>query len=584
MNNKPHNEKNRLTIGEAYRLGRDHQRAGRAGEASAIFRKILAAEPRHADAIFALGIIGFREGRLDEAEALFRRAASIKPGDGKHSLNLGVVLQRKGDLEAAEESYRQSISAMPDNPVAHYSLGVALQQQGRLVEAEQAYRRALELNPDDLKAHTNLAWALCRLQRLDDAESELAPLLQNNPDDPSVLLCHGQLLRSRQDFVAAEAPLRRSLELREDVSTLLALTSVLRHNNRTGEAEPLARRTLELAGEQPSVLWELVYSHRFEVGDPLLETLEQMPEKAGLYEATEIGRLFMLAKAYDDLDRFEAASACARRANDMVFRQHPFAIEPQLKAIDLTMARFRVPAICPVPSTDNPAPVFIVGESRAGKTLVESLLASKRGVYAAGESRDLLDALGTHGQQRTGSPDAGLQEAHFTPEQSASFGSGFLELLRARAPGARWVTSTMPGYYMLVGFIFSTLPGARVIHCRRDPLDQCVEMYLRLYGSPKMSFTSNPATLAAYYAAYRRLMVHWRSVYGDRMLEIDYEHLVANPNVAARRLYDHCGIDAGAGKSTVAFNDRAVGRGKLYAPHLGDLFEALGVNGLNGCG
>ena len=63
-----------------------------------------------------------------------------------------------------------------------------------------------------------------------------------------------------------------------------------------------------------------------------------------------------------------------------------------------------------------------------------------------------------------------------SPEERARFGTTFRAHLARYYPRARYVTCTLPGYYMLVGFIFATIPGARVIHCTRDSLDQCVEM------------------------------------------------------------------------------------------------------------
>ena len=49
--------------------------------------------------------------------------------------------------------------------------------------------------------------------------------------------------------------------------------------------------------------------------------------------------------------------------------------------------------------------------------------------------------------------------------------------------------------------------------------------------------------LAAYRIAYERLMMHWRDALPGRMIEIDYEALIADQEGESRRLVAACGLD-----------------------------------------
>jgi hypothetical protein len=69
------------------------------------------------------------------------------------------------------------------------------------------------------------------------------------------------------------------------------------------------------------------------------------------------------------------------------------------------------------------------------------------------------------------------------------------------------------------------LPGAKMIHCRRDPADTCLSLYSLLFANG-YQFSYDLAELGAYYRLYLDLMAHWRHVLPpDRFLEIDYENL-----------------------------------------------------------
>ena len=101
----------------------------------------------------------------------------------------------------------------------------------------------------------------------------------------------------------------------------------------------------------------------------------------------------------------------------------------------------------------------------------------------------------------------------------------------------------MPGNYLWAGLIHLMFPRARIIHCRRHPVDTCLSNYFANFSSP-MPFTYDKGHLAFYYRCYQRMMAHWREVLPPGvMLEIDYEELVADRERITRRMIDFIGLD-----------------------------------------
>jgi hypothetical protein len=105
------------------------------------------------------------------------------------------------------------------------------------------------------------------------------------------------------------------------------------------------------------------------------------------------------------------------------------------------------------------------------------------------------------------------------------------------------VTDKMPFNFLWVGLVHALLPKARIVHCRRNPVDTCLSIY-STYFAEHWGFASDRGDLAAYYRQYVRLTDHWRTVLpADRMIDVDYELAIAAPEETARRLIAFCGLE-----------------------------------------
>jgi hypothetical protein len=152
------------------------------------------------------------------------------------------------------------------------------------------------------------------------------------------------------------------------------------------------------------------------------------------------------------------------------------------------------------------------------------------------------------------------------------------------------ITDKMLLNFLHLGLIALLFPQARVIHCRRDPLDTCVSCFFQNFRG--LTFTLDLADLGNYYRDYERLMDHWRRALPLPMFKVVYEDLVASPEDVSRRLIDFCGLpwderclrshESSRPVRTVSklqvrqpIYSSSVGRWRRYESHLGPLREAL---------
>ncbi len=126
-------------------------RAGRAGEAEAIGRAILARDPRDAGAHYVCGLVAADRGALESARQAFENAVALAPDKASLHTTLGNLALRQGDDSAAERAFRTALALAPGAVAAHTNLGLALKRQGRLEEAVASFRAGLAL-------HRGSAW------------------------------------------------------------------------------------------------------------------------------------------------------------------------------------------------------------------------------------------------------------------------------------------------------------------------------------------------------------------------------------------------------------------------------------------
>lgn len=158
-------------------------------------------------------------------------------------------------------------------------------------------------------------------------------------------------------------------------------------------------------------------------------------------------------------------------------------------------------------------------------------------------------------------------------------------------PKALRIIDKMPDNLHRLGLIKLLFPSARVILCRRDPRDTCLSCFFQWFGEGNL-FAFDLASCGHQHLARDRIADHWRQGRPLRMLEMQYEELVADLEGQSRRLIEFLGLPwdpaclefhrTQTSIQTASFwqvrqplYQSSVGRWKHYEKHLGPLIKAL---------
>ena len=571
--------------------------------------------------------LAHRAGRLAAAEGGYREVLAAAPGFPGAARNYALLARATDRLDLALDLAEMAVTAEPFEAGAHATLGNLLLEKERAADAVAALRAALRFDRDHVNARFNLGYALRRQGEPEAAVKEFDTLVDRFPGDAGNWIGLGGALLDAARPRDAMAAYRRALVLAPDDPT--ALTELGMAHVDAGEFDAAGRCYRRVIGADPDDgrAW-LNHSktRRFGAADRA-EVEEAERAAARLDAAPEPGVAcgdlhFALGKMHDDLGDHDRAFEHFRRGNEILRRHVPWDPGEAERLVAAMETRYDAAWFERVRGWGDPSPrpVFIVGMPRSGTTLVEQILASHPAVHGAGEliripniARTLFAGGGEGARAGGGAgarddPGAGAkdgpgvgarEEPGAAGPAKADLGAAardYLGYLAARNESALRVTDKLPENYHHLGLIASILPGACIVHVRRDPMDVCVANYVVRFGQGH-GWSFGLESLAAEYHAYERLMAHWRAVLPSPVHEVSYERLTESLEEESRKLVDGCGLDWDESCLEFHRNERAVhtasgwqvrqpvyrrsvGRWRNYERHLEPLRVALRSRGV----
>jgi len=471
-------------------------RAGRAAEARSLLLAALANRP--ADPVVLRGLIAASAalGDVDGTIGYFRRLVKRAPRPLRVLDELGRYCLAHGRVEVPIEAYQRYLASDPGSAIGYFNCAWYATRAGRHELAIEYYQKALALGIDrPEEVHLNIA-NLCAGHLRDDARARqhLERALAINADYAAAWFNLGNLAEQQGERVESRRCFGRCLELEPDNVVALARLADTFEFHDVATADLFAR-LVEAGGRSR---------------DPDLHfALGRACEQRGEY--AEAWRHFVLANEQDRLHHPPYDPVASERRFDRI-----------IATCDAGwVARLR---------TSQPAtPVFICGMFRSGSTLVEQVLAAHPAFSPAGE-REFFPRLAARHLPHYPDGTEGL-----SARQVAAWAKAYVtETARVFGRGTR-VTDKRPDNFLFLGLAKAMFPQAKIVVTRRDWRDLAVSVFATRLG-PAANYATDVASIRHYVAQHDRLLAHWQSLFGEDIVTVRYEDLVADPRAQIGRL------------------------------------------------
>ena len=524
-------------------LGNALQLQGENENAIGWFEKALAQNPDYADAHCNLGNAYLALGDLDKAYESYRKASLIDPNNKEAHNGLANVLVQKDELDQAIESYQRVIAIDPEHKAAYTGLGNAFSQQEKFDQATICFRRAIEVDSAYKAAQMGLARVLRKQGEYDEAVALVRKALSYDSKNPEMLIELGYALNDQGQLNQAITTYQKAIDIDpENGFAYKALGITLSDFGEIKDAEVSFRRAFELNPELPEVYRSLARNKKFTEYDDDIRTMEELYAKDGFTDDQRMHLAFGLGKAYEDLKQYEKSMDFMIEANRLKWEMVDYSIERERDVFENLKDIFSPDFFDKRSEIGNPdpTPIFVLGMIRSGTSLTEQILASHPEVYGAGELTDLStlarQLCSQHSSQKLLDCLPSIEA-----EDLDNTAAKYIEGLRRHSASAKHITDKMPQNFAFVGLIKLILPNAKIIHCRRDPMDNCLSIY-KNYFADGQYYSYDMTALGQYYNLYTDLMKHWESVLPGFVYQSQYENLIADQETETRKLLEFCGL------------------------------------------
>ena len=514
-----------------------------------------------------------------------------------HSLvDAGLDRHQHGDLEGAERYYLEALSIAPEHADGLHLLGVVRHQQDAHDEAEDLVRRAIEQSSENAAYHANL----CRILNAKEDRANAVEAGRRAVElDPDMSEAHHNLGRALELVARSEeaiGELRRALALDpECAGAWLYLSISLRTMGHIDEAREACRRALELDSDLLPAYYQLSTLDGIVDGDATIRRIHRVLDETEPSASDRIKLLFALGRSYERDEKFDPAYSCYVRGNELKRQSIDYRVTDDSALATRIVETFDAKLLArhsPSPGGTEHVPIFVVGMPRSGTTLVEQILASHPRVHGAGELEHLKRITDFVAKDLTGQPYPECVP-HLSDRRLGELRDAYLDDVGSAAGPKRHVVDKMPINFQRIGMIALILPFAKVVHCRRDPVDTCASCFTTLFSTGQL-FSYDLKELAQCYWSYDDVMRHWRKRLGAFVYELRYEALVRSPAPEVGRLLAFCGLEwdeaclhpestrrpvhtASATQVRNPINDASIGRWRRYSPMMDALVRHLGI-------
>jgi len=457
-----------------------------------------------------------------------------------------VDLISMGKLLRAEELCRQFLRKIPHHIEAMRLLADIGMRLGILEDAELLLHSASLLAPENIRVHIDYIQVLRKRQQHLAAQEQARQLLEREPSNPQYQSIYAVQCMQSGQFDEALATFDELLKiLPNDPITLASQGHALKTKGESANAIASYQQAINAYPRHGEAYFSLANLKTYRFSDQEMQQMLTLQQDDNLSFMERVHLCFALGKAFEDQEDVKQSFAFYEQGNQLKKSQSRYDADQMTQ--ELKLQKEHLTAKLLTEKNDfghtSPDPIFIVGMPRAGSTLIEQILSSHSQVDGTLELPNVLSLSQRLRRHLVNGATPGYPQVLelLSQKELTEFGEEFIEDTRSHRQSAPLFIDKMPNNFRHIGLIKLILPRAKIIDARRNPLDCCFSGFKQLFAEGQ-EFSYSLADIGQYYRDYVKLMNHWDKVLPGFVLQVMNEDVIADLESEVRRLLKFCGL------------------------------------------
>ncbi len=470
---------------------------GKHKESFLLFEKLLEQDCKDPNFLSNYAVLLKRKGQFKKAKNLLKEAIKLYPKRSEAYCNISLILSIEGNHNEAINYIKQALLLDPENSTYLYNYGLFLLRNGQFDIAKDLFSKVINIAPDYDEAYAEKALACVELCEYDEAENLLREAIRINSNSPVYLSNLASVLNTKGQFFDAGE---------------FAIKAI---NFKSNHAKPFYILSNSKSHSSNQTFLDQLFSDEFE---------------RGLSKINKVDLYFARANILHRQSNFKDAAKYLFRANNLKLSIFPSDAKKYIRVCN-KLLDFSNKIEYPISNNNKCDCIFIVGMPRSGSTLTESIISMNRYVFDLGES-NLLESSFVESMVSQDIKNLYKIKSIYYEKRNRVIG---------KIKEANTITTDKQLYnFGYIPFIVSQFPGARIIHCIRNPLDNILSIF-RAHFAAQSRYSSSLIDCAKFYSLHDRIMYNYKDRFNNKVYTLDYDLLVQSPENEIRRMIDWLG-------------------------------------------
>ncbi len=430
----------------------------------------------------------------------------------------------------------------PEYVVLYNLLGSAYQNTNNYIFAKDTFNKGLQLDPSNISIMNNLANVYKNIGEIELAENLFNKIIKKKPDYINAYINLGNLKRDNNNFEQSINLYNKALKISDKIPiTYYSLALAYQGIGKFDLAIEHAKKVLLLDPKFTQADMLISQSTKYTNENDHFTKMNSKLEKMDLNDNQRINLLFAIAKANEDLDQIEKSSNLLQLGNQIKRNTLNFNINTEIKlfkSIKESFEKIQFPKIS-LETISEKKIIFILGMPRSGTSLIEQIVTSHSNVFGAGELSQLSKIVEKNLLYENIISKKKVDNLVKNDSLINDLRDNYYSYLKRFNYKENLITDKAPLNFRWIGLIKILFPNAKIIHCLRNPRDNCLSLYKNFFEGG-LNFSYNQKELVTYYNLYLDLMNFWKDLFPDLIYDVKYEKMINNPKFEINEILKFC--------------------------------------------
>jgi tetratricopeptide (TPR) repeat protein len=435
------------------------------------------------------------------------------------------------------------LKKFPEYIILYNLLGSSYQNIGKYSEAKDIFLLGLRFDHKNIALKNNLAMSYKNLLQYNEAEKLYNEIIKDHPAYINSYVNLGNIKRDANMFDEAIKLYEKANVIKPNEPIILYLLSLA--NQGLGDfklAIEYGNKALKLNPKLTQIDHLISQSSKYETKNAHYKNMLDKLNNLYLNDIEKINIFFALSKIEEDLNDIKSSYEYLKKGNNLKKKILQYNIKEDVELLDKIIEIFKDVDFPEKGLNNDPQLIFILGLPRSGTSLVEQIITSHSKVYGGGELPILPNIIKNNIILDGKVLNSKAIDIIKNKSQLEKMSKAYLEYLAYFNFKEKFATDKAPLNFRWIGFIKLIFPNAKIIHCQREPKNNCLSLYKNFFEGG-LNFTYDEQDIIEYHKAYTKLMKFWNSKKNHNIFNVSYEDLINNNDAKIREIINYCGLD-----------------------------------------